>query len=235
MGKDLWHGFLKEHLGPAIGESDTLKIVAQRKESTIFQWCHDWRNLEDYIWPGHVSSIEAPPMPQTQNFCSKNYQNQLLLLNFIHWLIHSFIPSYIYYSLSSFIMSMVYKAFYLGSDTKKSKTLWINHPKWKYHGFHWLMGSSNVSYICLFLVSFYELLVLWVHCPTSIHLTDMAKLVAYKLKSDHISTMLKTLPWLSTAYRKRHKFQHEPNLPVLPYLPLSSPNSLVQRLEVSGM
>lgn len=41
MGKDIWHGFLKDHLGPAIGESDALKIVAKRKESTIFQWCHD--------------------------------------------------------------------------------------------------------------------------------------------------------------------------------------------------
>ena len=67
MGKDLWHGFLKEHLGPAIGESDALKIVAKRKESITFQWCHDWRNLGNCIWPGHVSSIEALPTPQTQN------------------------------------------------------------------------------------------------------------------------------------------------------------------------
>ena len=57
----------------------------------------------------------------------------------------------------------------------------------------------------------------------------------YKLKSDHISIMLKTLSWLSTVYRKRYKFQHEPNLPLLPYLPLSSPNSLVWRWEVSGV
>ena len=116
---------------------------------------------------------------------------------------------------------------------EEQDSLWINHPKWKFHGFHWLLGNSNVSYICFFLVSLYELLFGYT-VPLQFILQTWPSWLPIN-SNLIIFPSCSRLFHDSTAYGKRYKFQHEPNLPVLPYLPLSSPNALVWRLEGSGM